>query len=69
MSNPTHYMAFYIETKSFKDENDVEVVNTQLKHTYIPEHLKDLYIENFSHLGSSVTRQDIDNFLKSHITE
>jgi len=41
----------------------------QLKHKYIPEHLKDLYIENFSHLGSSVTGQDIDNFLKSHITE
>jgi len=69
MSNPTHYMAFYTETKSSKDENDVEVVDMQLKHKYIPEHLKDLYIENFSHLGSSVSGQDIDNFLKSHITQ
>ena len=69
MSNPTHYMAFYTETKSSKDENDVEVVDMQLKNKYIPEHLKDLYIENFSHLGSSVSGQDIDNFLKSHITQ
>jgi len=69
MSNPTHYMAFYTETKSSKDENDVEVVDMQLKNKYIPEHLKDLYTENFSHLGSSVSGQDIDNFLKSHITQ
>jgi len=62
-------MAFYTEAKSSKDENGVDVVSMQLKHKYIPEHLKDLYIENFSHLGSSVTGQDIDNFLKSHITE